>query len=349
MSFQLLKKTLHYLYNGYKKNEKLYKLLFSIFITLLLVIYVYYFLIDFEKIFEVFKIINYQYLFIGVFVYFVIKFLQAYQTKIIFNQYEIFYSNYEIFKFQQLSLFYNFFPASQITGSIISIFLFSKESGKRAQVTATLIYIRIITYLLIMPFIFWGLYMESHPLVSYFIIPSIVFLLLNIVLVLPFFCYSFSNFLANLLNKLIDFIPNQKIKNRIKSANEIFFLSVIECRKFDKKTHFLIYFVGILLQILSLVSCYYIYLVFGIQIPFYAVCWIFALNIVLPLIPFAINGIGVNELSLIAILGSTYNIGSENIVTMSVLTQLLALLFILLGAYYSIRFKKLNKAKEING
>ncbi len=306
------------------------------------IIFIFYNYITINDFIQTVQNINYFLLpFLILLVYFT-RLLIAYQTKISLVPFNIQTSTFNIFKIHLISTFYSLVLSSDIIAGGVSWHLLSKDNGRRAEVASVIVYLRILNLITLLPFVLLGIYLEPK-LKAYNIQPYVlIFGLLLLIMLLPFFWHKLTLLTESTLNYLISLIPIKKLSKRLLEANDNVWNSVKISQAMPLNFTFKVITLSLISQILAIIFMYYTLEMVNIHLPFSVATWLIALAIIIAILPLTIGGIGVRDISFVFILNELYSVPAEASLLASTVILLIGSIFFgaILGGYYAITFGK---------
>ncbi len=291
---------------------------------------------------EILSQINYSYLLLGFIIGIYLKYNNLQQVYYCLKAFKIIENKYNIFKTQLISNLYTFVLPSEFLSSGVTWYLLTKYNKKRAEVACSLIFIRILNLLTLIPFFLIGFIYEK-------IVPLHIFLLFYLLLfiVLLFFLFPFispkiSRFIEQLTYKLLNFF---KLERFLKNFESIW-SSIETMRQFSLKTVFELVVLMLILQFVNVLLFWVIIFTVNVKVPLLMCFWLMPSIVILYYIPITIAGSGFREVGLIWFL-NFYGISKEQSLIISFLLLFYSLIFAVWGAFYHVTsvsaFSKKNK------
>ena len=264
---------------------------FKITLSFTIIIVMFYTYIDINKFIYILPNIDYSILLLLIFLIYVIRLLVAYQTKISLTPFNIQTNTHEIFKIHLISTFYSLILSSDLIAGGVSWYLLSKENGRRAEIASVIVYLRILNLITLLPFALLGIYFEPK-LEEYNIqIYILMFGLILLVMLLPFFWHSLAIFTESLLNYLISLLPLKKLSNRLLEANQNVWNAVKVSREMPIRFNIKIIILSFASQLLAIVFMYLALKMVNIHLPISVATWLIALVVIIAMLPLTIAGI----------------------------------------------------------
>ncbi|MFC1668665.1 YbhN family protein, partial [Chlamydiota bacterium] len=321
-----------------QSSGKKIKLLLKLIITVLFLSIVFRNYFDLEKLEILLRTTNYFFIIILLFISFCHRYVNAIQINICLKPFSVICKVKDAFKIQLISTFYAFVLPGEIASLTVSWYLFSKKSGKRAQVASVLIFIKIIYFLTLIPFVCFAIYFE--PRLSYYKVsfPLIIFSVILLNILFAFFIRPVTVFYEIITLWIID-----KFKiSRISQALSNFWKAVYTFQEHPTLFIFSTVFISFLLHLLYflwfLISIYSL----NISVPFFVCFWLIPLLVFIRMLPLTFAGTGARELSFVIIL-KWYGVTSEQALLFSILILLFAIIQAGCGAYLNLRMKNLSR------
>lgn len=322
---------------------------FKITLSFTIIIVMFYTYIDINKFIYILPNIDYSILLLLIFLIYVIRLLVAYQTKISLTPFNIQTNTHEIFKIHLISTFYSLILSSDLIAGGVSWYLLSKENGRRAEIASVIVYLRILNLITLLPFALLGIYFEPK-LEEYNIqIYILMFGLILLVMLLPFFWHSLAIFTESLLNYLISLLPLKKLSNRLLEANQNVWNAVKVSREMPIRFNIKIIILSFASQLLAIVFMYLALKMVNIHLPISVATWLIALVVIIAMLPLTIAGIGVRDFSFVFILKELYSVSPESSLLLSTVMLLINVLFGgIWGGYYAMTLGSSRSTSWLN-
>jgi len=172
----------------------------------------------------------------------------------------------------------------------------------------------------------------------------LVFGLLLLIMLLPFFWHRLTLLTESILNYLISLIPIKKLSKRLLEANDNVWNSVKISQAMPLNFTLKVITLSLLSQILAIIFMYYALEMVNIHLPFSVAAWLLALVAIIAMLPLTIGGIGVRDISFVFILNELYGVPAEaSLLVSTVLLLIGSIIFgAILGGYYAVTFGKKN-------
>lgn len=265
------------------------------------------------------------------------KFLMAVQVRYGLLPFGQRMSLHKVFGIQAISGLLGTFLPGGIAGGGVSWYLFSRQSGMRAQVGATLVLINLVNLIMLVPFTMLGLYLEPklvsfhlHYFILIFVLFTAGFLLLFTWRAYMLWAERLSKSMLRLTG-LKRFIVN--IDNLWRSVEQVY--------SFRKSYIWMAFLWAFLIQLSNVFYFAMIAHFLDLQISTWVFFWLSAAIGILSLLPISFMNIGVRELSLVYFL-KLYGVMPERALLFSFVLLLVMLLHKGVGGLY-FAFMKLNK------
>jgi hypothetical protein len=316
-----------------------------------IILFIFYKYVDINDFIQTTRNINYLILpFLLSLIYF-IRLLLAYQTKISLTPFNIYTSTRDIFKIHLVSTFYSLILPSDLIAGGVSWYLLSKESGRRAEVASVIAYLRVLNLITLLPFAWLGIYFEPKLKEYHIQFYTLTFGLLLLIMLLPFFWCKMAVLIESLFNYLISLIPLEKLSKRLLEANYNVWNSVRISREMPIDFTVKIIILSVIFQLITIISMYLTLEMVNIHLPLSVSAWLLAILAIIALIPLAIAGIGIRDISLVFVLKEFYSIPPESALLLSTVILLIGGIFFggILGGYYAMTLgRNSNKATRFS-
>lgn len=284
------------------------KIIFRFFVTTILILYLL-IKIDLQKLWVIFSNMN-------IFLFFLASFLYLLSSVISTIRWRLFVplnsslSLKKLFSLYMIGSFFNIFLPGIMGGDLVKIIILRKAIGLKDAIGSVFIerYIGLFA-LLLLGFSFFFIYKKlmTENWTLYFVPIS-------------FFLLFLGTFLLFLSDKF-SFISNLK--------KYVF--------SFKKGVFFKAFFYSLLIQLVVIVSVYFVFIGVEAPIKFYEVVIYLPLVIILTMLPISISGIGVREWSFLFFFGNS--IGNEKALAVSIIWFFSIAFASLIGGIEYLRFK----------
>jgi glycosyltransferase 2 family protein len=231
----------------------------------------------------------------------------------------------DLFILYWISLFYNIFLPTSIGGDVVRIYDLSKFTGNLNGSISTVVMDRLLGMIVFMFIAVIALFagaglMYSQSLILLVIVFFIGFAFLLAVLLSSRIRASFSHFIPMAIKKIIEKKTTQ-------------FLETFSLYRHNSKVLILTILWSLLLQLNVIFYFYVIGISLGIHVHFFYYCVAIPVIQVATLLPISISGIGVREVSFIALFNQ-FNVSSEHAFSLSILGFILAVVFNSIGGLF---------------
>ena len=289
--------------------------------------------IGINNIIDVFKNINYFYLFLLIFLAFLIVILQTYKWGLILKKQNINLKFYSLFKIQMISFLYGSITPGRV-GSLIKVSYLKKRINKNyGESSSSVILERAIDFLVLFLFASFGAFL----LINYF---SNLFWELIILVLLMFLSFIFiflNRKRARFFLKFIHiYLIPRKYKEKLSNLFHSFYDGILKPKQLIKP-----FIVSLFIWFCIYLQAYIAALALSInEVPYYYFFGLFPLASIVGLIPITIGGVGTREMTLIGlfiIVG--YNIPNK-ILAISLLWSFTSLIINGVGLYYTLKEHK---------
>lgn len=235
----------------------------------------------------------------------------------------------QIFKVNLITKFYGLFLPGIIAGGAIRWYHFSRPDRKPAQALAAIILNRVLetSMLMCLGLGFWLIDQHAANAVP------LQYVVLLVVISLFVYAVSFSRRAHALILRITDawFVPAwaaDKVR-KVLSA-----LGTYE--DLPRRQHATVLMIAIVRHLLGLFSLYMLALALSLNVDFASLGWIRSFVAIAMFIPFSISGLGVREVTFVALL-VPYGIASDDALALSLLVFVRGLAFALTGGIYEMK------------
>jgi len=302
-------------------------------LVFLIFVFAIVFLLPWEKIWQVLKTTEFWKLSIGFGILFPISYLMALNYQIIAHTQNMKITVFQFFWINLSIGFYQLFIPATFFGSGLRLYQYSKYSKKPVQSLATITYFKVFNIFQVLLLSFGFLFFNNESLfkIGFVEIGILIIVILLILLLIPYFSELALKYIPTLLEK-----TNQKfikfiLTNLMKVLN-----AFADFRKLRFQYQFFIISIGLVVQILHILSYYFLAESIGIHLTLsqfgaMRVVLLLAANLPINITP----GIGLREVSLVGLLVAM-NVNSNSAIAMSVLLFARTVFFGLLGGGYEL-------------
>lgn len=317
----------------------------KVILAIILFSYIFFFYLDYNKLSSSISEVNYLLFLSIVPLGFLIRILNAYQTKILLEPFGIKYSSYHIFKVNHIAMFYSMFLPGDLAGGAVTWHYLSRDSGMRAQVATVIVLVRVINLISLIPFAVLGFYYEPRIVQLGYQNYIILFGILSFSMIIPFFSTTTAYFFENLFFIFIKLFPYRKIRPRLVEANTNFWNSVRFCKSFPKQivSNFIF---GISMIFIANITTLVSFISVGVNLSLFIYFWVNSFNAIVLYLPINLFGIGGVALSAVLIYNNFYDVTTDKIILALTISYIFNLIFPLLGAYYNATLKSKKETND---
>jgi len=229
----------------------------------------------------------------------------------------------ELFKLNLIGIYYAFILPSSVTGDVAKVVQIKEPTNGKTYVAAGLIIDRLIGFLsmilLLIPSILFSKLAIFYPFLNYLIALAIFLMILLFLL--------YKKLASSIFNVLI-----RRIKIKSKKINSLFLkltqliMSTEKILKENKKLSY-VFIVALLFQLLNAASFLVTDVVFKFNLSFWHYALFSSILQVIVLLPLSVGGIGLKDISLVALLGIA-GISNEKALSVSLIGYPIVLLLL---------------------
>ena len=239
------------------------------------------------------------------------------------------------FRVQTIAILFSTALPSDFAGAAATWYMLSKDTNKRAVIANALVHLRLLGLIVVAAFACLG-FIVDHRMASL----RGAHLVAGLAAV-AFICLSLTLFTSGL--KLVEricitflsAIPKRMWAARLREALAAFFSEARSVRRLPLTGHLILWSATIFVNLAAAVIVFVSMRAATILLPFTVSIWLVALIAVIQIIPLTPGGLGVREVSIIAVLKSAYGIMPEKALAFATLILLLNLIFgVGLGGYW---------------
>lgn len=288
--------------------NKTFKLFIRLIITLTLIFFLF-MKIDIHKLLRSIDEINILLFLLASLMYLFSSFLSALRWKLFLPENPSLKKG-KIFSLYMIGCFFNIFLPGIMGGDVVKIVLLKKLLGLKESISSVIIerYVGFLA-LLLLGFIFFLIFFKKMP--DNWILYSIP---------AGFISLIFATTLPFLTNKL-SFLQN--VREYVKG--------------FEKKIYFKAFVYSLLVQIIVMMSVYFIFISLNAPVKFYEVVIFLPIIILLSTLPISLSGLGVREWGFVVFFGNS--VGNEKAIAVSLIWFFSVALASIFGGFEYLRFK----------
>lgn len=327
---------------GSDKNKQLMKKylnIIKILLTIGIIWYIFYQIIDIEQLKALLPQIGLSFLGVALLLSIINRILNAWQTKIIHELYDKSLTTYSVLKAQFIATFWGIILPGDLAGNAVAWHLLAKENGQRAELASTIIFMRIINTVALLPFVCLGLLFEPKLFEAEYKYLIFIFIIFTLAMMLPFISNRIARIFEIILAELIKKMPFKKYKEQILGANGKFWDAIKLYKTLGKTEWTVISALAVIIQFTMVLVAFYTFETVNMELPFSVSLWLSALLIIINLLPVTFMGIGVRDITLIGILGLLYGTTAESCILFSTVTLLINVILAIIGAVFSFTMK----------
>lgn len=314
-----------------KKRHRMILSIIKLFITCIVLYYVFYHYIDFNDFLTALKIHPWLLLVLLV-ISFAFRYLSAYQIHYYFKK--VFDSKLGtnfVFKAQLISSFYGLVLPGDLAGGLITWYMISDKSGEKTASASVIIFLRLMSIITLIAFTAIGLVFEEKlvdlNLRRYIIIMAVLFLLMFV----PFVSSKAATIMKQFSRAIVEITPMKEWRSKLVQLSNKLWDSVIICTNVDPRVIFWTLSISVLSYLLSILFTYRLMLMVGIHLPFQVSVWLIGVLNIVQLLPVFFAGLGIRDISIIYLLGEFYQVNPENSEVLSTFCLAFNLIFVLMG------------------
>lgn len=243
----------------------------------------------------------------------IMRWVVAWQTRLALAHAGIPISTRRVFSLHLITSFFSIVLPGELAGAAVSWHLFSRDSGRRAQTAAALIYLRLIGFFMLVLVGAAGLFVEPRLLALH---AHWAVLIVGIAVGLPLLSFHYSS-VARALKRISDAITERLPWAGLRSIFLSFWSSVQEFTVLPRTTQGAIWIGAAIAYLLNVGAGLIAMNGAQIHAPPIAIVWLLAIVALLGLVPFTIAGFGVRELGVAVLLRQWYGVPTESAVLFS--------------------------------
>ncbi|MBE9546392.1 MAG: flippase-like domain-containing protein [Proteobacteria bacterium] len=334
--------------NRKKRNRLIFNIM-KLLITGAIFYYIFYKYIQYNDFLSALKYVQ-PWMFIYLLIISLIfRYLNAYQIHYYFKQ--VFNSKLGtnfVFKVQLISSFYGLVLPGDLAGGLITWYMLSDKSGKKAASASVIIFLRLMSIITLIAFTAIGLVFEEKlidiNLRVYIIILAVLFLLMFI----PFVSSKAATIMKQFSRAIIQITPAGNWRNKLIHLSNKLWDSVITCTNVDLGVILWTVCMSMLCHLFLILITYLLMIMVGINLPFQVSVWLLgAINLV-QMLPISFAGLGVRDISIIYLLGKYYQVAPESSLILSTLFLAFNLIFILIGGMFVLMGGTVDRQKLLD-
>ena len=264
------------------------------------------------------------------------RWLQAIQARIALRESGVSIDPVDIFRVQLVSTFYTMFVPGDLVGGGVTWYMLKRIGGKGAAIATTLIYLRLVFLASAIPFVIFGMLMESRLHSASVLGALAIASTMTVILTAPLVFRSASRHADGLLLAIAHRLGGRMAGTR--RALTVVRESITTCAAASPRSTAIVFGLAVALHLLGAVGLALASEAANANVPAHAFFWIWPLMIVVHMLPISIGGLGVREITLIYLLGKLYSTPAENALLLSMIALAATVVFSLAGgAWNSLR------------
>jgi len=261
------------------------------------------------------------------------RWLQAVQTRIALREAGMEVGAVEVFRAQLVATFYTMFAPGDLVGGGVTWYLLKRLRGGGAVIATILIYVRLVLLASAIPFVIFGLLMESRlhsaSLFAALAAVSVATVAVTVPLVFRSGARISGSLLAALSRRLGERTTRfQKVLATLQEC-------ITACASASLRSTSAVFGLGVLLHLLGSVGFWLAAEAAHANVPLHAFFWLWPLMIVVHMLPISFGGLGVREITLIYILNSLYATSAESVLLLSTIALLATTVLSLAGGIWN--------------
>lgn len=297
------------------------------------ILYYIFTLVPFSDIIQSFKSAKAGYILAALVISLAMRYLQAWQFKLLIDQHQVSLSGIEILKINLIVAFYQLFLPGYLSGGAVRWHKISRSVNKPVEALSSILFSRLIdTLVVVMLGIMFCALDKKSGAIS--IITPGLFLFSGLIL----YAFMFNKRVSSLLIEFPKKFKFKMIPDVVASKIHKLVTATAQYRDISRGNKINIFCLSLSSHLLGMLTWYLLALSINLNIPFVSVAWARSFVLIVTLLPISFSGIGVRETSLIVLL-QPYGI---------TMTGAVALSFLILGR--SIFFSAIGgtlEAKEM--
>ncbi|MBC7369562.1 MAG: flippase-like domain-containing protein [Undibacterium sp.] len=237
----------------------------------------------------------------------------AWQTRLALHHAGVVLTTPRVFHIHLITSFFSVVLPGELAGAAVSWHLFSRDSGRRSQTAAALIYLRLIALFMLVLVGAVGLLVEPRLTAMH---AHWAVLAAGIIVGLPLLSFhapKIARRLESVSNMFTGWLP----WDRLRSAFISFWSSVHEFTSMPRMTQFAIWLGAALVYGINVSAGLVAMHAAHIHAPDIAIVWLLAIVSLVSLVPFTLGGFGVRELGVAVLLKQWYGVPTESAVLLS--------------------------------
>ncbi|MBI2425250.1 MAG: flippase-like domain-containing protein [Candidatus Hydrogenedentes bacterium] len=228
------------------------------------------------------------------------RFLMAYQTRLGLQVYGVNYSTWSMFKINLQTMFYGAFLPGDFSGFAVKWYLISRIDGRRPEILATMVYIRLV-YLIVVLVSGLAALVVHWPFESLGLLYSGL-AVLSLMLFATFAIHL--QFLQSHLDRFAEYVTSWAPLRRLRSPFHRLHEAINAFSRMGWRDIVAMWGTCILVKLSITFSFWLLAKATGIPVSFVTLLWIQSAVEVIQFLPISISGLGVREISVIYMLGS---------------------------------------------
>jgi glycosyltransferase 2 family protein len=258
---------------------------------------------------------------------------QAVQTRIALQEAGIEVGSVEVFRVQLVAAFYTMFVPGDLVGGGVTWYMLKRLRGGGAVIAMILVYVRLVLLASAIPFVIFGLLMESRLHSASLFAALAAVSVATIAVTVPLVFRSGARISGSLLAALSRWLGRRatKVPKVLATLQEC----IMACASASLRSTSAVFGLGCLLHLLGAVGFWLAAEAAHANVPLHAFFWLWPLMIVVHMLPISFGGLGVRELTLIYVLNALYATSAESVLLLSMIGLLATTMLGLAGGVWN--------------
>lgn len=264
---------------------------------------------------------------------FAARWLQAVQTRIALLETGVAVGSAEVFRAQLVATFYTMFVPGDLVGGGVTWYLLKRSRGGGAAIAMVLVYLRLVFLATAIPFVIFGLLMESRLHSASLFAALAVASVATVVATMPLVFRSAARISGNLIAVLSGWFGEGAtgVQRALATVREC----ITTCASASLRSTSAVFGLAVVLHLLGAIGLWLAAEAAHANVPFHAFFWIWPLMIVVHMLPLSFGGLGVREITLIYVLNTLYATSAESVLLLSMIALLATTVLSLAGGVWN--------------
>jgi hypothetical protein len=261
------------------------------------------------------------------------RWLHALQTRLALSETGAEVGAVEVFRAQLVATFYTMFVPGDLVGGGVTWYLLKRSRGGGAIIAMVLVYLRLVFLALAIPFVIFGLTMESRLHSAYLLEVLAVTSVATIMVTVPLVFRPAARVAGNLIAAMSTWFGGRApgVQTALATVREC----ITVCASASTRATSAVFGLALAQHLLGAIGLWLAAEAAHANVPFQAFFWVWPLMIVVHMLPLSFGGLGVREITLVYVLNTLYATSAESVLLLSMIALLATTLLGLAGGLWN--------------